>query len=103
MVIAFPLSKSWADQLAQSVIVVGAANTAFDLVEDCHAAGLRTTMVQRSPTYILPAEYAHHPNAFGMYKLLPKEVVDHIAMGGPLAVGGQLMGGVIALQAAQEP
>lgn len=87
----------------QSVVVVGAANTAFDLVEDCHSAGLSVTMVQRSPTFIIPAENCNHPNAFGMYKSgLPIDIVDSITMAGPMAVGGQLIGGIINMQAAAE-
>lgn len=39
-------------------VVVGTANTAHDVAEDMCAAGMSSvTMVQRSPTYVLPYEY----------------------------------------------
>ncbi|KAF1970017.1 FAD/NAD(P)-binding domain-containing protein [Bimuria novae-zelandiae CBS 107.79] len=41
----------------KTVAIVGSANTAFDVMQDCWEAGLKTTMVVRSPTYIFPYEY----------------------------------------------
>ncbi|KAK6373275.1 hypothetical protein LTS17_008294 [Exophiala oligosperma] len=39
-------------------VVVGTANTAHDVAEDMCAAGMSSvTMIQRSPTYVLPYEY----------------------------------------------
>ena len=40
-------------------IVIGTANTAHDVAEDMANAGMHTTMVQRSPTFIFPAEWLH--------------------------------------------
>ncbi|KAJ5737022.1 monooxygenase [Penicillium malachiteum] len=45
------------EQGVKSAMIIGSANTAFDIIEDCHAAGLETTMNARSPTYLLPLEY----------------------------------------------
>ncbi|KAA8646787.1 hypothetical protein EYZ11_011409 [Aspergillus tanneri] len=48
-------ADSWKGQKA---IVVGTANTAHDVASDMVDAGLKSiTMVQRSRTYVLPAEY----------------------------------------------
>ncbi|ROW18112.1 hypothetical protein VPNG_00180 [Cytospora leucostoma] len=40
----FKSGKELREKGAKSVLVVGSANTAFDVLEDCHAAGLKTTM-----------------------------------------------------------
>ena len=40
-------------------IVVGTANTAHDVAEDMANANMTTTMVQRNPTFIFPAEWLH--------------------------------------------
>ncbi|CAJ2511128.1 Uu.00g067530.m01.CDS01 [Anthostomella pinea] len=64
------LYKNPAQLVAQgvsSVLIIGSANTAFDVLEDCHAAGLRTTMVARSPTYVLPVEYVCDKRSLGAY------------------------------------
>lgn len=62
-------------------------------MEDCAAAGLETTMIARSPTFIFPWDYALFPEGLGMYenKKMPTHVVDKILMPGPAAVGGQLV------------
>lgn len=54
-------ARALADQEVKSVAIIGSANTAFDVIEDCHAAGLKTTMVVRSPTYIFPYDYVMDP------------------------------------------
>lgn len=83
--------------------MVGSANTAFDVLEDCYNAGLQTTMVQRSPTLIFPMKYLLHENGFGSFDYHPLEVADPIMFGGPLAIGGQLVGLLHASLASQEP
>src|SRR6201999_2650924 len=35
------------------------ANTAHDIAEDMANAGMTTTMVQRNPTFVFPAEWLH--------------------------------------------
>jgi thioredoxin reductase len=40
-------------------IVIGTANTAHDVAEDMANANMTTTMVQRNPTFIFPAEWLH--------------------------------------------
>ena len=87
----------------QSVIVIGSGNSAWDIIEDVHNAGLSTTMIQRSETYVIPVEYFNHSNGVGMYDMMPAEIADSVTMAGPIAVGGQLLSGVHAMQAAAEP
>ena len=72
-------------------------------MEDCCRAGLDVTMVQRSPTYVLPFAYITHPSGLGMYNILPVEVADSITMAGPLSVSAQLLQGMHAMQAMGEP
>ena len=83
--------------------MVGSANTAFDVIEACHKAGLGTTMIQRSPTYIFPCEYLDQPQGMGVYALLPADIADSVTSAGPLAVGGQLLFGLHQMLAAGEP
>lgn len=40
-------------------VVIGTANTAHDVAEDMANAGMETTMVQRNPTFVFPAEWLH--------------------------------------------
>ena len=40
-------------------IVIGTANTGHDVAEDMANAGMETTIVQRNPTFIFPAEWLH--------------------------------------------
>lgn len=81
-------------QHLQSVIIVGSANSAFDIMEDCCAANLTTTMIARSPTLIFPWEYALDPTGLGAYETRPADVVDKQQMTGPTSLGGQLVIGL---------
>ncbi|KAK1975732.1 hypothetical protein LZ30DRAFT_604969 [Colletotrichum cereale] len=88
---------------AKSVTVVGSANTAFDVLVDCHDSGLRTTMIQRSETYVVPMTYFAHPNGLGVYDSLPAGLADAVSSGSPLAVGGNMLRLVHQMQAQAEP
>ncbi|KAK2055329.1 FAD/NAD(P)-binding domain-containing protein [Colletotrichum caudatum] len=88
---------------AKSVTIVGSANTAFDVLMDCHRSGLQTTMVQRSETYVVPMSYFAHPMGLGLYDIMPTEHADAVVNGSPLAVGGNLLRLVHQMQAQAEP
>lgn len=49
-------AKAWAGQRG---IVIGTANTGHDVAEDFANANMETTIVQRNPTFIFPAEWLH--------------------------------------------
>jgi hypothetical protein len=83
--------------------VVGSANTAFDVLEDCYKAGLKTAVNARSPTYIFPVEYTFNPHGLGLYDTLPTEVVDAMFCTMPAAVDGQLVRGLFSHLASMEP
>ncbi|CAI7632016.1 unnamed protein product [Penicillium glandicola] len=87
---------------AKSVIVIGSANTAFDILEDCHAAGLQTTMNVRSPTYMVPIDYVDNPAGLGCYDA-GVEAADNLFMTLPTFIDGQLSRGLFAHFASQEP
>ncbi|KAI0849179.1 hypothetical protein F5Y00DRAFT_253101 [Daldinia vernicosa] len=99
----FRNAQSLSEQGIKSVVIVGSANTAFDIMQDCHAAGLNTTIVARSPTYIYPYEYVMNPHAFGAYDNLPVEVADRIMYTLPPALDGQFSHGLFSHLASQEP
>ncbi|TDZ15099.1 putative indole-3-pyruvate monooxygenase YUCCA10 [Colletotrichum orbiculare MAFF 240422] len=88
---------------AKSVVIVGSANTAFDVLGDCYESGLKTTMIQRSPTYVVPMTYFAHPMSLGAYDVIPVEDADGVVNGGPLAIGGPLLALCHRLQALAEP
>lgn len=85
------------------MIIVGSANSAFDVMEDCAAAGLATTMVARSPTYVFPWDYALAPQGLGLYARVDAALADKLQMSGPAAVGGQLVAGLHQALAEREP
>jgi hypothetical protein len=55
---------------------------------DCYNAGLKTTMVQRSETYLFPVEYGKNPLGLGIHSVIPNETADAILHASPLAIGG---------------
>jgi len=87
----------------QSVAIIGSANTAFDIIQDCYKAGLRTTMVARSPTYIFPYDYVMDSHGIGAYDLLPLEAADRLLNTFPAGLDGQFSHGLFAHLASQEP
>jgi cation diffusion facilitator CzcD-associated flavoprotein CzcO len=87
----------------QSVAVIGSANTAFDVMADCYDAGLKTTIVARSPTYVLPYDYVMDHRAVGIYDVVPLDKADKLMNALPFAVDGQLSHGLLAHLASQEP
>lgn len=88
---------------SQSVAVIGSANTAFDVMQDCHGAGLKTTMVARSPTYVFPYQYVMDPHGVGAYDLLPLEDADRLLNTFPQALDGQFSHDLFAHLASHEP
>ncbi|OQD64986.1 hypothetical protein PENPOL_c006G03409 [Penicillium polonicum] len=67
---------------AKSGIVIGSANTAFDILGVCHTAGLQTTTNVRSPTYMIPKEHLDHPASLGAYDAdaqLARDLLAHLA------------------------
>lgn len=87
---------------SQSVIVIGSANTAFDILEDCHAAGLKATMNVRSNTYIIPVSYVCDRMSLGAYDL-GVELGDRLFQTWPSVVDSQCARDLNAHMASQEP
>lgn len=90
------------DKGVSSVIVVGSANTAFDLVQDFHDAGIKVTMHVRSPTYIIPVGYVTHPLGLGVYDS-GVEAADKLVLSLPAPIDGALSKGLFAALASAEP
>ncbi|KAF5592964.1 K+ transport flavoprotein [Fusarium subglutinans] len=86
----------------KSVLIIGSANTAFDILGDCYAAGLESTMVVRSPTYICPFEYICNDVSLGAYNF---DVArgDRMFLMLPSAVEGQLARNLFRGLASKEP
>ncbi|KAG6983605.1 hypothetical protein FOFC_15386 [Fusarium oxysporum] len=89
-------------QGVKSVLIIGSANTAFDILGDCYAAGLESTMVVRSLTYICPFEYICNDVSLGAYNF---DVArgDRMFLMLPSAVEGQLARNLFRVLASKEP
>ncbi|CAD0083690.1 unnamed protein product [Aureobasidium vineae] len=86
----------------KTVCIIGSANTAFDVLEECHAAGLQPTMISRSPTYIVPLEYVCDAQSLGAYDY-GVEAADRMFMMLPTIVDAQLGRGLFSQLASEEP
>lgn len=82
--------------------MIGSANTAFDVLEDCHAAGIQSTMNVRSPTYLVPLEYVCDKMSLGAYDL-SVEAADKRFLLLPAAVDAQLGRNLFGSFASKEP
>ncbi|PVH72917.1 FAD/NAD(P)-binding domain-containing protein [Cadophora sp. DSE1049] len=95
-------AKDLKNQGTNTVLVIGSANTAFDILEDCHNAGLKPTMVVRSPTYICPLEYVTSKLGLGSYDD-GVEAADERFMTIPTVLDGQLARDLFRHFASLEP
>ncbi|KAJ0422217.1 monooxygenase [Aspergillus carlsbadensis] len=86
----------------KTATIIGSANTAFDILVDCHAANLTPTIVARSPTYIVPLDYVCHPVSLGAYDS-GVDNADKLFLSLPSIVDGQLGRGLFAAFASAEP
>lgn len=85
-------------------VIIGTANTAHDVAEDMLAAGLASvTMVQRSPTYVLPAEYIRGVLSQTYSAQIPTFLSDQAFWSLPCAVIGQLQRAACGYRASMEP
>ncbi|KAL6360822.1 hypothetical protein LRP88_06530 [Fusarium phalaenopsidis] len=99
---AYRSANDLSEQGVKSVIMIGSANTAFDVLQDCHDAGLQATMNVRSPTYIVPLDYVCHSSSLGAYNF-GVEAADRMFLTLPAAVDGQLARNLFAMWASKEP
>ena len=86
----------------KSMIIVGSANTAFDVLEDGHAAGIKSTMVARSPTYVVPLKHVTDVRSLGVYDL-GVDAADNFLLSLPVVVDAALGRDIYAGFAAAEP
>ncbi|EKJ72956.1 hypothetical protein FPSE_06852 [Fusarium pseudograminearum CS3096] len=91
-----------ANQGVKSVLIIGSANTAFDILEDCHAAELEATMIVRSPTYVVPLEYIKNKRSLGAYDF-GVAAADRMFLTLPTEISGQLARNLFRMLASQEP
>ncbi|RSM10360.1 hypothetical protein CDV31_007236 [Fusarium ambrosium] len=99
---AYRSAKDLRDQGVKSVMIIGSANTAFDVLQDCHDTSLQATMNVRSPTYIVPLDYVCHSSSLGAYNF-GVEAADRMFLTLPAVVDGQLARNLFAMWASKEP
>ena len=95
-------AKGLQNQGVSTVLIIGSANTAFDILEDCHNAGLQPIMIVRSPTYICPLEYVTSKLGLGAYDD-GVEAADERFMTVPTILDGQLARDLFSHFASLEP
>ncbi|KAL4995990.1 hypothetical protein BDV10DRAFT_187593 [Aspergillus recurvatus] len=83
-------------------MAIGSADIAFDVLEDCHSAGLDATMAAQSPTYMVPLEYIWHKTSLGTYDGGVDEA-DSLFLSLRTVVDGQLGRKLFATLASVEP
>ncbi|OQU93665.1 hypothetical protein CLAIMM_00145 [Cladophialophora immunda] len=84
-------------------IVVGTANTAHDMAEDMLAHGLSVTMIQRSRTFVFPAEYFKFIQDRLYNETFDIDLADRMQFSNPLAVARQMAQRTLHPLAAAEP
>ncbi|RSL62706.1 hypothetical protein CEP53_004686 [Fusarium sp. AF-6] len=99
---AYRSAKNLGEQGVKSVMIIGSANTAFDVLPDCHDTGLEAIMNVRSPTYIVPLDYVCHSSSLGAYNF-GVEAADRMFLTLPSVVDGQLARNLFAMWASKEP
>ncbi|RSL47015.1 hypothetical protein CEP51_015836 [Fusarium floridanum] len=99
---AYRSAKNLGEQGVKSVMIIGSANTAFDVLQDCHDTGLQAIMNVRSPTYIVPLDYVCHSSSLGAYNF-GVEAADRMFLTLPSVVDGQLARNLFAMWASKEP
>ncbi|RDW68723.1 uncharacterized protein DSM5745_08483 [Aspergillus mulundensis] len=67
--VEYTSARALVERGVKSVLILGSANTAIDILSDCNAHSLKPTLHVRSPTYILPASYLAHPAGLGFYNV----------------------------------
>jgi cation diffusion facilitator CzcD-associated flavoprotein CzcO len=65
------------------------ANSAFDIIRECHKIDLQTTMVTRSPSYIFPYVYVINAHGIGTYNIMTLEAADRLLNALPSGLDGQ--------------
>ncbi|KAK3897232.1 putative indole-3-pyruvate monooxygenase YUCCA4 [Staphylotrichum tortipilum] len=102
---AFKNAASLKEAGVKSVLIIGSANTAFDILTDCVSLALSTTMLVRSPTYVVPLAYIFDARCLGAYDLpnTPTAHLDRRFLTNPTIVDAHMMRGALARLAAAEP
>lgn len=93
-------SQAWTGKRG---VVVGIANTAHDVADDMCEAGLLTTMIQRSQTYVMPDKYWQQVSQRTYNKDFPTDLADKLLSTGPTAVGRLIVVSTLHQMAASEP
>ncbi|CZR43891.1 uncharacterized protein FPRO_13699 [Fusarium proliferatum ET1] len=76
-------AQAWAGKTG---IVIGTANTAHDVADDMYEAGMKVTMVQRSRTFVLPAEFIKERYDLIYNAQIPTEVSDRAMFTPPVSI-----------------
>lgn len=75
----------------KTAAIIGTANTAHDIAEDLLAASIHPTLIQRSPTHVLPVEWYSAGASKSYNAATPTALADRRSFAQPLAVYSHLV------------
>ncbi|KAF2851331.1 FAD/NAD(P)-binding domain-containing protein [Plenodomus tracheiphilus IPT5] len=92
--------KAWAGKKG---IVVGTANTGHDVAEDMLRARMTTTMIQRSKTFVMPAEWVQSSQKVLYNKQIPTARADRLSYTAPYSIFRELANRIVHKMITENP
>ncbi|KAF4420527.1 dimethylaniline monooxygenase (N-oxide forming) [Fusarium acutatum] len=96
----YSTAQAWAGKTG---IVVGTGNTAHDVADDMYEAGMDVTMVQRSRTFVLPAEFIKERYDLIYNAQIPTEISDRAMFTPPVSIARMLSSKTFHAMARSQP
>ncbi|KAF5636969.1 dimethylaniline monooxygenase (n-oxide forming) [Fusarium tjaetaba] len=96
----YSTAQAWAEKTG---IVVGTGNTAHDVADDMYEAGMEVTMVQRSRTFVLPAEFIKERYDLIYNAQIPTEISDRAMFTQPVSIARLLSSKTFHAMARSQP
>ncbi|KAI1066772.1 hypothetical protein LB506_012195 [Fusarium annulatum] len=96
----YSTAQAWAGKTG---IVIGTGNTAHDVADDMYEAGMNVTMVQRSRTFVLPAEFIKERYDLIYNAHIPTEVSDRAMFTQPVSIARLLSSKTFHAMARSQP
>ncbi|KAF5706030.1 dimethylaniline monooxygenase (n-oxide forming) [Fusarium mundagurra] len=96
----YSTAQAWAGKTG---IVVGTGNTAHDVADDMYEAGMEVTMVQRSRTFVLPAEFIKERYDLIYNAQIPTEISDRAMFTPPVSIARLLSSKTFHAMARSQP
>ncbi|KLO96786.1 Uncharacterized protein LW93_10166 [Fusarium fujikuroi] len=96
----YSTAQAWAEKTG---IVIGTGNTAHDVADDMYEAGMNVTMIQRSRTFVLPAEFIKERYDLIYNAHIPTKVSDRAMFTQPVSIARLLSSKTFHAMARSQP